>query len=91
MPNLKFIAKIEVSGGCEICKVRIENHLMTLEGIISAKWNLSNKNLRVEMTNNILKLDDIHKALAAIGHSTERLKAKEGVVQQLSIACQQHV
>lgn len=91
MPNLKFIAKIQVTGGCQICKVRIENHLMTLEDILSAKWNLENKSLRIEMTNNNLKLDDIYKTLATIGHSTEILKANEAEVQQLPIACQQHV
>ncbi len=91
MAKLKFVTTLTVSGGCTICKSRIENHLYKRDGIISAKWDMKTNNLSLEITHGKVQLEEIHQTIAALGHSTELIKANHTAISELPTQCQTHI
>lgn len=77
----------KVAGNCEMCKSRIEEAVMSLQGVDKAEWNVKLKMLEVVFDSGKLKVDDIHKAITKVGHDTEKEKASDDVYNALPGCC----
>lgn len=80
--------KFKVYGNCGMCENRIENAVTELDGVTKADWNKENNMLKVTFKESKLKLDDIHKTVAAVGHDTEKEKANAEIYSALPGCCQ---
>lgn len=80
--------KFKVSGNCGMCENRIETAVTGLEGVSKADWDKETKMLAVSFDESKLKLGDIHKAVAKVGHDTEIEKASDDVYNALAGCCQ---
>lgn len=78
--------EINVGGACGMCQERIEKTALSLHGISKAQWSLETGVLTVEVSENFI-LEDLHKALAGVGHDTDLLKAENKVYQALPSCC----
>ena len=79
-------ATIKVYGNCAMCKERIETAL-DRTGIKMASWDAKTKNLDVVYNSKKLSEQDIHNLIAAVGHDTDKVKAKEEVYADLPFCC----
>ncbi len=77
----------KVAGSCEMCKERIEETALGLPGVNSAEWNVDSKEFHVTFNADKTKLNDIHKAIAAVGHDTELFSAPDDVYNNLHQCC----
>jgi copper chaperone CopZ len=76
----------KVWGNCESCKARIEK-TAKVAGAATASWSESTKLLKVTFDNTKTDVDKISKALAAVGHDTEKYKADAKVYNALPGCC----
>lgn len=79
---------IKVYGNCGMCKNRIEGALKKVKGVQSANWNVETKMLIVSYDASKVSLNEIHQKVAAVGHDTEKIKAKDEVYNNLMGCCQ---
>lgn len=77
---------IFVSGNCEMCKVRIEKSL-DKKGVKLAVWNQETKNLFIAYKPNKISEEEIHEAIASVGHDTKKKKAADAVYAELPFCC----
>lgn len=77
---------IKVSGNCIMCKKRIETAL-DFAGVKVAHWDVKTKNLEVVYNDRKVSEQQIHELIAASGHDTERVKAKDEVYAKLPFCC----
>ncbi len=77
-----------VLGNCGGCKKRIENAAKSIEGVKSASWDSQGKKLTVTYDDPSLKLKKVKKAIAAVGHDTDQVKAKDKTYGGLPGCCQ---
>ena len=77
---------IKVYGNCAMCKERIESALER-PGIKFARWNTASKSLEVVFNNRKVSEKEIHEIIAATGHDTEEVKAKDEVYAKLPFCC----
>lgn len=82
----KKVASFRVEGVCGECKERIESAL-DLKGVKVARWDLESS--MVEVVYNPTKIEemDLHKALVAVGHKTDKLDVTPEVYNSLSNCC----
>lgn len=80
-------AKFKVYGACGMCKTRIEK-ACKVEGITKANWDMDSQMLTVNYDKNKITEDKIHKLVAAVGHDTDKEKAKDEVYNKLPQCCQ---
>jgi len=80
-------AQFKVSGNCEQCKDRIETAAKSVPGVSSAEWNSETKMLHVQFDETKTKSDGIQKAIAKVGHDTEKFKAPDNVYKELPECC----
>jgi len=78
---------IKVSGDCDMCKDRIEKASKSISGVTSAEWNAKTKMLHVQYYSSKTNGDVIQKAIAKVGHDTQRFKAPDKVYNQLPECC----
>jgi periplasmic mercuric ion binding protein len=78
---------IKVYGNCGMCKSRIEKAVKK-EGATTAKWDSETKLLVVSYDNTKTTNDAIQKAIAAVGHDTEKYAATERAYNNLPGCCQ---
>ena len=78
---------IKVSGNCEQCKDRIETAAKSVSGVSSADWNSETKMLHVQFDGTKTNSDTIQKAIALVGHDTEKYKAADAVYKALPECC----
>jgi membrane fusion protein, copper/silver efflux system len=81
-------AVFSVSGNCELCKARIEKAALSVEGVVSATWDVKTKKIKVNFNSDRIIVDSIHKAIALSGHDTEKLKASTKSYEALPACCQ---
>jgi len=81
-------AMIQVSGNCDMCKERIEDAALSVAGVSSAKWSADKQELHVNYQSNKANTDKIQKAIAGVGHDTEKYKAADDVYNALHECCQ---
>lgn len=79
--------KFKVFGNCGMCENRIEKAATGLDGVSTADWDKETKMLEVTFDKDKVKLDDIHKAIAKVGHDTEKEKASDEVYNSLAGCC----
>lgn len=79
-------AKLKVFGNCGMCKLRIETAL-DVNGIKSASWDTKTKMLDVVYNKSKISEQKIHEIIAAAGHDTEKVKAKDNVYSDLPFCC----
>jgi mercuric ion binding protein len=77
---------IEVSGNCEMCKVRIEK-AAKIDGVSKADWNEKSKVLTLVYNPSKVKSDDVQKRIAAVGHDTSKFKASDAAYNALPECC----
>lgn len=77
---------VKVYGNCGMCKTRIEK-AAKLEGVKKAEWNKDTKILTVTYDPHKVKLDDIQKNIAAVGHDTDKYSAEADVYKKLPGCC----
>ncbi|WP_414524305.1 heavy-metal-associated domain-containing protein, partial [Umezakia ovalisporum] len=76
----------KVFGNCGMCKSRIEEAL-DMKGVKSAEWNIQTKQLDIVYVPSKVSLEQIHAAIAGVGHDTELKKAEEKVYKELPHCC----
>jgi len=79
--------QIKVSGNCEMCKDRIETAAKSVSGVASAEWDAETKMLQISFDVVKTNSDDIQKAIAKVGHDTEKYKAPDNVYKELPECC----
>ncbi|MAY82999.1 MAG: ATPase [Flavobacteriales bacterium] len=77
----------EVDGVCEMCKKRIENAVMRAPGVKLAEWNVETHMLKVVYKPSKVNEDELHAAVNAVGHDTEKQKAEDEVYEQIHKCC----
>ena len=78
---------VKVFGNCGMCKARIEKAVTKIEGVSKADWNEDTKMLTITYKADKVKLDEIQKKIAAVGHDTEKFSAEAGVYNKLPGCC----
>ena len=80
------VADLKVYGNCGMCKARIETAL-DHKGIKQAKWDPTTKNLNVVYVPTKITEQEICDLVAAVGHDTDKSKAKDEVYAKLPFCC----
>lgn len=76
-----------VQGLCEMCKERIETTAKGVHGVSSAVWDKEKRILHLDFDSTLTNLDAISKAIAKVGHDTDRDKADQAVYDALPGCC----
>lgn len=79
--------KFKVYGNCGMCEKRIEK-AARIKGVSLADWDVDTKILTVHFDENKAKPGKIHEAVAAVGHDTEKVRAKDKTYAKLHSCCQ---
>jgi Cu(I)/Ag(I) efflux system membrane fusion protein len=77
---------IKVAGSCGMCKDRIEKAALSVSGVTSANWDEKSQTLHLNYNQGV-QTDDIHKAIAGVGHDTEKVKAPDNIYDELPECC----
>lgn len=80
-------AMLGVQGLCEMCKERIETTAKGVHGVSSAVWDKEKRILHLDFDSTLTNLDAISKAIAKVGHDTDRDKADQAVYDALPGCC----
>ncbi|MEN9002539.1 MAG: TonB-dependent receptor, partial [Flavobacteriales bacterium] len=75
-----------VDGVCGMCQDRIQGALK-MKGINSSFWDVDTKMLEVDFDSNQITLMEIHEAIAAVGHDTKLVKAKQEIYDNIHGCC----
>jgi len=81
------LATFSVSGNCEQCKDRIEKAARSVNGVSTAVWDVATKKIKLEFNPMTTNPDAVQKAIAKVGHDTEKYKAPDEVYKQLPECC----
>lgn len=79
--------KLIVNGNCEICKERIERAALSVAGVDSASWNISDGRLSLTFDPRKTDLDLISQAVSKAGHGTNLHRAVRDVQCQMPDCC----
>lgn len=80
-------AKFKVYGNCGMCEKRIEK-AAKIDGVISAEWSDETLMLQITFDPKKVKPSQVHQAVAAVGHDTEKVRAEDAVYAKLHGCCQ---
>ena len=85
----KALTKVmfKVGGLCDLCKERIETAAKSVAGVSTAVWDLNTKKIMVEFNPQETNVDAVQKAIAKVGHDTEKFKATDESYKQLPECC----
>lgn len=83
--NAKY--EIEVSGNCGQCKKRIEKAAFGVSGVKSAVWDETTQVLTLILNEEKTSLAQVEKAIVAVGHDTQNLRAADSVYENLHHCC----
>ena len=76
-----------VKGVCEMCENRIENGVVKLKGVKYASWEIISNKISLIYNSRKIKLDEIHKQISLLGHSTEKYDTPEKIYNALPDCC----
>ena len=79
---------ITVYGNCGMCKARIEQAALSQKGVRRASWDSKTKQLQVTYDSQKIRMVDIQKAIAAVGHDTDEVRATDEAYAKLHGCCQ---
>lgn len=77
----------KVAGECEMCKDRIEATAKKVKGVKGAEWSGEKQMLNLTFDPKQTNSDAVQKAIAAVGHDTEKIKAPDSVYEKLPECC----
>ena len=83
----KKTEKINVAGKCGMCETRIEKTASAIDGVTKADYDLKANKLSVTFDDKKTSVDAIEKALAGVGHDTDKYKADDAVYNKLPGCC----
>jgi len=78
---------LKVYGACTMCKDRIETATLTLEGVISANWDVDVQLLHLDYDKEVITPMEVEEAIAAVGHDTENFTADDEIYESLHSCC----
>jgi Cu(I)/Ag(I) efflux system membrane fusion protein len=78
---------VKVGGLCGICKDRIETAALSVQGVESANWESESQMLHLNFDAAKTNSDEIQKAVANVGHDTEKYKAPDAIYKELPECC----
>lgn len=78
---------IEVNGNCEMCKKRIEKAALSVKGVKSAVWHADHHDLHLIIDESKCSLEQVHEAVAKVGHDTDKVKASDEAYDNLHGCC----
>jgi mercuric ion binding protein len=78
----------KVYGSCEECKARIEKAANSVAGVTNATWSIDTKMMKISFNQSKTSSDEIQKAIANVGHDTEKFKADDKTYNALPACCQ---
>lgn len=76
-----------VDGVCGMCEERIEKAVMAVPHVKSADWDLDTRMLTVIVKKADIEEKTLHRAVALAGHDTKRMRAPDGVYNNLDGCC----
>jgi copper chaperone CopZ len=76
----------KVRGVCEMCKERIEAAAM-IKGVKLVKWDAKAQSAKVYFNSTKTSEEAIQKAIAQVGHDTEKIQATDSAYQTLPACC----
>lgn len=82
------VDSFKVSGNCGMCEKTIEKAALSVKHVKKADWNKDTKVLVVEYQDGKVDLMDVHKAIAASGYDTDKVRAKDADYNKLHACCQ---
>lgn len=80
-------AKFKVYGNCGMCEKRIEK-AAKIKGVKLADWDVDSKILTIHFDEKKVTPGKVHQAVAAVGHDTDKVRAKDKVYAKLHGCCQ---
>lgn len=83
--NIKTIT-FKVDGVCGMCKDRIETTL-DVKGVKFVEWDVHTHVCEVVYRTDKITEEQIHQALADVGHDTEKIKASDKAYAQIHGCC----
>jgi cation transport ATPase len=84
--NAKYT--IEVNGNCEQCQSRIQKAAFSVNGVKTASWSIETHHLDLILNEEKTSITAVEKAIAKVGHDTERVKATKEDYENLHHCCQ---
>ena len=78
---------LTVQGLCEMCKERIEKTAKGVNGVHTASWDLKTKQLHLGFDPSLTSADAVAKAIAKVGHDTDKYKADKATYDALPDCC----
>ncbi|MCF8368814.1 MAG: heavy-metal-associated domain-containing protein [Bacteroidales bacterium] len=87
-PGEKKTETVKVYGNCGMCQARIEKAAKSVDGVKKAQWDKEKKELTLTFDPELTSVEAIEKEIAAVGHDTENVKAKDEVYNNLHSCCQ---
>jgi mercuric ion binding protein len=78
---------IEVDGVCLMCKKRIEKAALNSKGVKFASWDLKTHQLSLIIDENKTGTKIIQQNIAAVGHDTKGIRAKDHAYNQIDPCC----
>jgi Cu(I)/Ag(I) efflux system membrane fusion protein len=78
---------LTVQGACGMCKSRIEKAAKAVKGVSTAAWNQETNVLQLDFDPTQTDLNAISKAVAKVGHDTNKDKADQAVYDALPACC----
>lgn len=79
--------KIHVAGKCGMCEARILKATKSISGVATAEWDVDTKVLLVNFDPTTTSMKAIEKGVAAAGHDTKNIKAKDKTYKGLPACC----
>jgi Cu(I)/Ag(I) efflux system membrane fusion protein len=80
-------AEFTVQGSCGMCKSRIEKTAKGVAGVSSAAWDSKTKKLHLHYDAKKTSVEAISKAIAKVGHDTDKDKADDETYNALPGCC----
>jgi copper chaperone CopZ len=80
-------SKFKVYGNCGMCEKRIEK-AAKIKGVTLADWDVDSKMLTIHFDEKKVTPMKVHQAVAAVGHDTDKVRAKDKVYAKLHGCCQ---
>jgi membrane fusion protein, copper/silver efflux system len=85
--ELLITKQLKVAGNCDMCKERIETTAKSVAGVKTAVWSSETQQLQLSFYSTKTNVDQVAKAIAAVGHDTEKYKATDSVYKTLPECC----
>ena len=76
-----------VKGVCKMCKDRIEKGTIKIKGIKYVTWDIMSNNVSLIYNSKKISLDEIHKGISLLGHSTNKYTAPSEIYNNLPDCC----